>query len=394
LQQIFIATKTHFLKKMATYRQNNLYGYLEETEGDPEVEAVKETPKKQEAAKTTIKKQDPTPQKPADKNQGTQNKKPADNQPNKAAKPADKPAPRANNAPPNKAPTNNAKPQAAPADSGVDLDLTEKPTSTQKQRTYEAVKKDRKSRNGYDNTTVKKGGEGRYNWGGPGGQGGQGEEYRQRKPRRADNSFEDTTKEGEENPAVAKEGEAAPAEGADTTKPDVAKEPEKKSFTEYMEEQKNKAKLDLKLPEIRQAGEGEEGKWKDTIQLGKKKDDVYMQAAEVEPKKATATTTATAQVEKDTKNKKGQVLELDLPRLRKQPRENKRENYKDGNYKDGNFKDGNFKDGGNFKGGDGSFKNSNFKDNNSKDAPKKGSFKKSEGATLTLDDFPRLSNTA
>lgn len=355
---------------MATYRQNNVFGFLDETEGDPEVVAtVKETPKKQEPAKTTVqpkapltKKQDPTPQKPADKNQGTQYKKPADNQPNKAAKPADKPAPRANNAPPNKAPTNNTKPQTA-ADSGADLELTEKPSSSQKQRTYEAVKKDRKSRNGYDNN-VKKGGEGRYNWG------GQGEEFRQRKPRRSDNSFEDSTKEGEENPAVPKEGEAAPAEGADAAKSDVPKEQEKKSYAEYLEEQKTKAKLDLKLPEARKAGEGEEGKWNNTIKLDKKNDDAYMQATvEAEPKKAATTAAQTNVTEKDTKNKKGQVLELNLPRLRKQPREN-------------------YKDGSNPR--EGSFKNSSFKDNNSR----KGSFKKSDGATLTLDDFPRLSNTA
>jgi len=151
-------------------------------------------------------------------------------------------------------------------------------------------------------------------------------------------------------------------------------------------QEKSKTKMELKLPEIRKAGEGEEGKWKNTIPLNKKTDDVYIQAAEAEPKKAT--TAAAQPVEKDTKNKKGQVLELDLPRLRKQPRENKRD-YKDGNSRDGSFKDGNFRDG-NFK--DGNFKNSNL----GKDGPKKGSFKKSDAVALTLDEksFPYLPNTA
>jgi len=72
LWQIFTATKHFFLNKMATYRQNNIFDFLGDTEGDPEV-VTKEASKKQEPVKAASqtkappgKKQD-SPPKPSDK---------------------------------------------------------------------------------------------------------------------------------------------------------------------------------------------------------------------------------------------------------------------------------------------------------------------------------------
>jgi len=319
---------------MATYRQNNIFDFLGDTEGDPEVD-TKETPKKQEPAKAASqtkappgKKQDSLP-KQSDKNQPqaqnknqpqTQNKR-QDSQPNKAKQGGDKQGPpRGNNAPANKSQGgNNTKPQAAPVvDSAVgDSESFEKPVGASKQRSFEPMKHDRKSRTGYDND-IKKSGEGRHNWG------RQGDEYRNTRRPRREFDEEPAGAATEENTEPAKSGEA-PAEAADA-KPLAPKDPEDlfKSVAEYEEELKAKAK-EVKLPElgeIRKAGEGEEDKWKNTVVLVKKekKDDIYMQSPETEQKKAAAQST-----EKDNKNKKGQVLEINinLPSIQK-PRENKR----------------------------------------------------------------------
>jgi len=317
------------------YRQNNIFDFLGDTEGDPEV-ATKETPKKQEPAKAASqtkappgKKQDSLP-KQSDKNQPqaqnknqpqTQNKR-QDSQPNKAKQGGDKQGPpRGNNAPANKSQGgNNTKPQTAPVvDSAVgDSESFEKPVGASKQRSFEPMKHDRKSRTGYDND-IKKSGEGRHNWG------RQGDEYRNTRRPRREFDEEPAGAATEENTEPAKSGEA-PAEAADAAKPLAPKDPEDlfKSVAEYEEELKAKAK-EVKLPElgeIRKAGEGEEDKWKNTVVLVKKekKDDIYMQSPETEQKKAAAQST-----EKDNKNKKGQVLEINinLPSIQK-PRENKR----------------------------------------------------------------------
>jgi len=382
LWQISIATKPHFLNKMATYRQNNIFDFLGDTEEDPEV-LTKETPKKQEPAKAATqtkaplgKKQD-SPPKQSDKNQPqtqnknqpqTQNKK-QDNQANKAKQGGDKQGPpRGNNAPANKSHGGNTKSQAAPVvDSAVDPESFEKPVGGQKQRAFEPMKHDRKSRSGYDND-IKKSGGGGHNWGRQGG----GEDYRPRRQRR---DFDEEPVAGaatEETTEPAKNGEAAPVEAADATKPSEPKDPEDnfKSYAEYMED-KMKTKLDMKLPEVRKAGEGEEDKWKNTVQLDKKaeKNDVYMQHVETEQKKVVAQS-----VEKDTKNKKGQVLEINkvlkvnLPRIEK-PRENKRS----GSGSPVGKKGGSFK----------------------KSSPSSGSAS-SVAASISLDEksFPKLQNAA
>jgi len=374
LWQIFTATKHFFLNKMATYRQNNIFDFLGDTEGDPEV-VTKEASKKQEPVKAASqtkappgKKQD-SPPKPSDKNQPqaqnknqpqTQNKKP-DNQPNKAKQGGDKQGPpRGNNTPANKGQSgNNTKPLAAPVVDSADSESFEKPVGGSKQRSFEPMKHDRKNRTGYDND-IKKSGEGRYNWG------RQGEEYRNTRRPRREFDEEPAGAATEENTEPAKSGEAVPAEAADATKPSAPKDPEDnyKSVAEYEEEQKAKAKFAVKLPEIRKAGEGEEDKWKDTIKLVKKeeKNDVYMQAAEIEQKKVSGQST-----EKDNKSKKGQVLEINikLPRIEK-PRENKRsDSGSPGGKRGGNFK-------------------------------KSGPSSNAPTAAISLDEksFPKLQNTA
>jgi len=266
------------------YRQNNIFDFLGDTEGDPEV-ATKETPKKQEPAKAASqtkappgKKQDSLP-KQSDKNQPqaqnknqpqTQNKR-QDSQPNKAKQGGDKQGPpRGNNAPANKSQGgNNTKPQTAPVvDSAVgDSESFEKPVGASKQRSFEPMKHDRKSRTGYDND-IKKSGEGRHNWG------RQGDEYRNTRRPRREFDEEPAGAATEENTEPAKSGEA-PAEAADAAKPLAPKDPEDlfKSVAEYEEELKAKAK-EVKLPElgeIRKAGEGEEDKWKNTVVLVKKR---------------------------------------------------------------------------------------------------------------------------
>jgi len=375
LWQIFTATKHFFLNKMATYRQNNIFDFLGDTEGDPEV-VTKETPKKQEPAKAASqtkappgKKQD-SPPKQSDKNKPqvqnksqppTQNKK-QDSQPNKGDKQG---PPRSNNAPSNKSQGgNNTKPQAAPVvDSAVDPESFEKPIGGSKQRSFEPMKHDRKSRTGYDND-IKKSGEGRHNWG------KQGEEYRNTRRPRREFDEEPAAAATEENTEPAKSGEAAPAEAADATKASAPKDPEDnyKTVAEYDEELKAKAaKFAVKLPEVRKAGEGEEDKWKNTIELVKKekKNDVYMQSVETEQKKV-----AGQSAEKDNKNKKGQVLEINikLPRIEK-PRDNKRSDSGSPGGK---------------RGGGGNFKKSGSSSSN---APT---------AAISLDEksFPKLQNTA
>jgi len=366
---------------MATYH-SNIFSNLADTEGDPEVE-VKEAPKKQETAKAAAQKapakKDSGPQKQPVKSQQpppkAQIKKP-ENQPNTGAHNkagGEKPAQRSNQGQNNKSqPANttfNPKPQPTAAtvaptvtDTTADLETVDKHNMRQKGTSFESIKRDRKSHSGYD-TGMKKGGEGRNNWGGPLREGG-GEYRGPRKSRRPDNLTGEEAVTAEESVEPTKEGEVAPTEENDP-KAGPKAEPQKKSLDEYYLEQ-NKVKLEMKLPEIRKADEwkGE----KPTFVLDKKKDDVYIQVTETEQKKAatttaaatTTTTTAAPQspsTEKDTKNKKGVALEISLPRLRKQ--------------------------------------NKNFDDYNENPAPKKGSFKKdSTSFNIKNEDFPKLQTSA
>jgi len=339
---------------MAMYRQINFFAVLEESEGDPEVqvEPPKEPTKKHElGTKQAVTKKQESPvkrqdsagaPKPEEKKLPQpikeQNKKPENKDTKGQSKGDDKQKsqrPNNNTANTNKnnpnAASNTAKPQA-PAAVVVAVDpeplFEGKPSGQRhtKPNYFENVKHDRKPHSNL-NTSVKKGGEGRRNWGGEGKETVADDRSRATKNRGREFSEtvdkDEATTTQEPNPESSKEGQsdaastspAAAAVQGGTNKEATKPEDNTISYNEWMEGQKDKvkAKAVLPLPKLRQAGEGEEeGKWKDKkyVEHNKKTD------SQNEKKKGTPEQPSSP-VEEDKKKKKSGdnvPIEITIPK--------------------------------------------------------------------------------